>query len=59
MENTPELVKSFLNYKLSIQNRSIKTVEQYEIDLMLFFKYLICRKNGTPLSKEEFDNTDI
>lgn len=59
MNNSPELVKSFINYKLSIQNRSVKTVEQYEIDLMLFFKYLVCKKNGTPLSKEEFDKTDI
>ena len=58
MNHTPRLVKDFMNYKLSIQNRSPKTIEQYELDLIIFFRYLIARDKGLPTSGEIFDHID-
>ena len=55
----PKLVRDFVNYKLSIQNRSPKTIEQYELDLVIFFRYLIARDNDLPTTGEEFDAIDI
>ncbi len=59
MMQSPRLVKDFLNYKLSIQNRSPKTIEQYELDLTIFFRYLTARDKGIPTDSEAFDAIDI
>lgn len=55
----PEVLKGFKSYKITIQNRSIKTVEEYLLDLTLFFKYIIASRNNISLSGEEFDLIDI
>ena len=55
----PEVLKGFKSYKITIQNRSIKTVEEYLLDLTLFFKYIIASRNNMSLSGEEFDLIDI
>lgn len=59
MSTSPKIVKSFINYKLSIQNRSPKTIEQYEIDLTIFFKFIIAYRNDLPTTGEEFNSIDI
>lgn len=53
------LIEEYLNYKITVQNRSSQTVEQYRIDLMLFFKYVICSRRAKKFSDEEYDRTDI
>lgn len=58
MTQSPALVKAFVNYKLSIQNRSPKTVDQYELDLVLFFKYMIAKRKNLPTLGDEFDAID-
>lgn len=58
MNQSPRLVKDFVNYKLSIQNRSQKTVDQYELDLIIFFRFLLARDKGLPTSGEAFDAID-
>lgn len=58
MNHPPRLVKDFVNYKLSIQNRSPKTIEQYELDLVIFFRYLIARDNRLPTTGEAFEAID-
>ena len=58
MNHPPRLVKDFVNYKLSIQNRSPKTIEQYELDLVIFFRYLIAREKGLPTTGEVFEAID-
>lgn len=58
MNRPPRLVQDFVNYKLSIQNRSPKTIEQYELDLVIFFRYLIARKQGLPTTGEVFESID-
>ncbi len=59
MNRSPRLVRDFVNYKLSIQNRSPKTIEQYELDLIIFFKYLYARDHGIPTIGEAFDAIDV
>ena len=57
-EKSP-LIEEFLNYKLNIQNRSLQTVDQYRIDLTLFFKYIISSRGGYSDDPEKLDKVDI
>lgn len=53
--DAPNLVQSFLNYKLSVQNRSGKTVFQYYHDLRTFFRYIIKTKKKDIYHNVSFD----
>lgn len=53
------IINDFSAYMRVIRNRSPKTVEQYEQDLRLFFKYLTAQRNNLPVSGEEFDNRPL
>ncbi len=55
----PALVREFSSYKLMIQQCSAKTVEEYCIDLRMFFKYLVAERERLPKEGEEFDAIDI
>ncbi len=59
MTQLPEPVAEFSQYMLVVKGRSKRTVEQYEIDLMLFFKFLKSKRNGLPTSGEDFDQLTI
>ena len=59
MTQLPEPVREFSQYMLVIRGRLPRTVEQYEIDLMLFFKFLKAKRGGLPTSGEEFDSMTI
>lgn len=59
MREIPEVLKGFKSYKLTIQNRSLKTVEEYLLDLDLFFRYVIAKRHALPLEGEEFENISI
>ncbi len=60
MQKLPNVITQFSAYKQLIQNRSPKTVEQYEIDLALFLKYVKAVENGVRESDtEKIDETDI
>ena len=52
-------VERYLEYKRVIQGRGAKTVEEYRSDLRIFCRFLIAKRNGLPLSGEEFDNMSI
>ena len=56
---TSPLIERFLRYKLVIQGRSKKTVDEYHLDLRLFFRYLIARENGISTQSDEFEQIDI
>ncbi len=58
-EETSELIERFLNYKLVIQGRSPKTVDEYHLDLRLFFRYIIAKQSGIPTSSDEFEKINI
>lgn len=42
-----------------VKGRSKGTAEQYRIDLTLLFKFVFSKRNGLPLSGEEFDSLSI
>ena len=53
------VVERFLRYKLVIQGRSKKTVEEYGLDLRTFFRFLIAMREGIPTDGEEFEEISI
>lgn len=59
MTQLPACVTEFSQYMLVVRGRLPRTVEQYEIDLMLFLKFLKAKRQGLPLSGEDFDNMTI
>ncbi len=52
--DAPEIVQRFLDYKLTTQNRSKKTVFQYYHDLRTFTRYLLLQSNEDKYSKIDF-----
>lgn len=54
IHDTSPLVERFLRHKLLIQGRSQKTVDEYRMDLHLFFVYLISTREGRKPSDEDF-----
>ena len=59
MRAVPEVLKGFKSYKLTIQNRSVKTVDEYLLDLDLFFRYIIASRHGIPYDSDRFDDISI
>ncbi|HHW24451.1 MAG TPA: tyrosine recombinase XerC [Bacillota bacterium] len=59
LQNLCEPLRDFARYLTVTQGRQPGTVEQYLIDLMLFFRFIIAKQRGLPLTGEEFDNIDI
>ncbi len=55
----PKCVKEFATYKTAIENCSIKTVEEYVLDLRTFFRYIVCARHGIPLDSDEFYSLDL
>ena len=59
--NLPPLLKDFVNHELAIRNRSELTVDEYALDLILFFRFLKQYRNLVPptLAFEDIDISDI
>lgn len=55
----PAIIREFINYKLAIQGCSVKTVQEYALDLKNFFKYYLACKQGLSTDKETLDNMSI
>ncbi len=53
------IVERFLRYKLIIQGRSQKTVEEYGLDLRTFFRFLIAMRDGISPNSDEFNEISI
>lgn len=53
--DAPMLIQKFLNYKLTVQNRSKLTVMQYYHDLRTFFRYILKTKYPSKYSGTEID----
>ena len=61
-DELPDAVRSFVRYKLTVQGRSQKTMDEYALDLRTFFRFLIIKRTGTdPLkvSDEDFAAVNI
>ncbi|MGM9680328.1 MAG: tyrosine recombinase XerC [Eubacteriales bacterium] len=59
MSTLPKILDEFAAYKLTIQNRSRLTVDQYLLDLTLFFQFMEAERKGIPTDSEEFGKLDI
>lgn len=59
MTELPSVLRDFAGYKITVQNRSQKTVDQYCTDLTLLFRFLIAHRSGKPTTGEEFEKIDI
>ena len=59
MDNLPEILNKYIFYKRTVQNRSEKTVEQYLVDLTMFFRFLIAKRDGIDTADEAFSAIDI
>ncbi|MBR7083387.1 MAG: site-specific integrase, partial [Clostridia bacterium] len=42
---TSELIERYLQYKLVVQERSQKTVDEYRLDLRQFFRFLVAKRH--------------
>ncbi|MBE6887025.1 MAG: tyrosine recombinase XerC [Ruminococcaceae bacterium] len=56
--NAPSVLKEFLYYSQTIKGLSARTVEGYFIDLQLFFRYMIQRRNNC-IDNDTIDAVDI
>ena len=56
---SPQVLEDFKNYKITIQNCSVKTVDEYLVDLRTFFRYLIATRRGIDLKSDEVAHIDI
>ena len=55
----PPVLKDYASYVAAIKGNSEKTVCEYLLDLRTFFRFMIMRKNGDSLSREDLEKIDI
>lgn len=53
------LLREYYNHKLSVEFRSVRTVEEYMLDLRVFFKFIIASRRGDEVQGEEFDKIPL
>ena len=56
---TSELIERYLQYKLVVQERSEKTVDEYRLDLRQFFRFLIAKKRRIDTESDEYEKISI
>ena len=59
MSGFPPILREFASYKLNIQGCSVKTVDEYLIDLRTFFRYLLLIRRGKKPTAENMIETTI
>ena len=55
----PLILREYASYISTIKGNSEKTVCEYLLDLRTFFRFMIMRKNGDSLSREDLEKIDI
>ncbi len=62
-DESPDILKKFLGYIQTVKGKSIKTVEEYFLDLRTFFRYLKIKRNlvpkETPFNEIPINDIDI
>ena len=56
-ENNPEYLNSFLDYSMTILNKSPNSIKEYNYDLSMFLKFIKVHYNLT--QEQEYDKIDI
>ncbi len=57
-DNSPPVIRKFLGYLQTVKGKSLKTVEEYFLDLRTFFRYMKLKK-GTVPPESEFEKIEI
>ncbi len=55
----PEILSRYTTYLSVVKNRSVKTITEYQDDLLLFFRYLIAVEDGVPYQSDAFHTDDF
>lgn len=55
----PPILIEFAGYKTGIENRSVRTVDEYLLDMRTFFRYLLAVKENIAPYGEDFEKIDI
>ena len=55
----PNRVVEFLHYQSNVKNKSELTLNEYCLDLRLFFRFLVLSSEKTKFSDEDIENTNI
>ncbi len=61
-EELPRIVRDFISYKLTVQGRAQKTMDEYALDLRTFFRFLCAKRAGRnvgAMTNEDFMEVDI
>lgn len=66
-DELPLAVRNFISYKLTVQGRSKKTMDEYALDLRTFFRFLKAKRGGenvsalsaTDMAKVDISDIDI
>ncbi len=64
-DELPQAVRNFISYKLTVQGRSKKTMDEYALDLRTFLRFLRAKRGGenisalSPSDMAEVDISDI
>jgi site-specific recombinase XerD len=59
-KDMPDIAVEFLNYMLTIKNKSIKTIQEYYYDLRTFFRYIkVTKYNANEKDFEDIQVNDI
>ena len=59
MTELPGIIQDFSHHQLVVQNRSARTIAQYQNDLYLFCRFLRAAREGLPTEGEDFDNMEV
>ncbi len=59
MTELPEIIQDFSHHQLVVQNRSARTIAQYQNDLYLFCRFLRAKREGLPKEGEAFDQMEV
>lgn len=57
-DDSPPVIRKFLGYLQTVKGKSLKTVEEYFLDLRTFFRYMKIKKNIVP-ADTEFEKVEI
>ena len=59
MTELPGIIQDFSHHQLVVQNRSARTIAQYQNDLYLFCRFLRAAREGLPTEGEAFDKMEV
>ncbi len=59
MAGFPNPILEFNRYMIVIKGRSPRTVDQYNVDISMFLRYIYAKRNSLPLIGSGFDEIDI